>query len=87
MKETLTWRQVIAQQWYLTKFCFRKSPGFMVFHLFESIEIQISIFIEFTWMVNYVLTAVEQGEDFGKILTCMGILIVFFGFFTIPYGL
>ncbi len=58
-----------------------------MFHLFESIEIQISIFIEFTWMVNYILTAVEQGEDFRKILTCMGILIVFFGFFTIPYGL
>ncbi len=87
MKEVLTWRQVAAQQWYLTKFCFKKTPGFMAFHLFESIEISISIFIEFTWMVNYVLTAVEQGEDFGKILRCMGILIVFFGFFTIPYGL
>lgn len=59
----------------------------MAFHLFESIEIQISIFIEFVWMVNYVLTAVEQGEGFGKILTCMGYLIAFFGFFTILYGL
>ncbi len=83
----LTWRQTAAQQWYLTKFCFKKTPGFIAFHLFESIEIQISIFIEFVWMVNYVLTAVEQGEGFGKILTCMGYLIVFFGFFTIPYGL
>ncbi len=83
----LTWRQTAAQQWYLTKFCFKQTPGFMAFHLFESIEIQISIFIEFVWMVNYVLTAVEQGEGFGKILTCMGYLIIFFGFFTIPYGL
>ena len=83
----LTWRQTAAQQWYLTKFCFKQTPGFMAFHLFESIEIQISIFIEFVWMVNYVLTAVEQGAGFGKILTCMGYLIAFFGFFTIPYGL
>ena len=77
----------MAQQWYLTKFCFKKVPGFMAFHLFESIEIQISIFIEFTWMVNYVLTAAEQGEDFRKVLVCMGILIAGFGFFTIPYGI
>ena len=87
MKDSLTWRQTAAQQWYLTKFCFKQTPGFMAFHLFESIEIQISIFIEFVWMVNYVLTAVEQGAGFGKILTCMGYLIAFFGFFTIPYGL
>ena len=87
MKDSLTWRQTAAQQWYLTKFCFKQTPGFMAFHLFESIEIQISIFIEFVWMVNYVLTAVEQGAGFGKILSCMGYLIAFFGFFTIPYGL
>lgn len=77
----------MAQQWYLTKFCFKKVPGFMAVHLFESIEIQISIFIEFTWMVNYVLTVAEQGEDFRKVLVCMGILIAGFGFFTIPYGI
>lgn len=77
----------MAQQWYLTKFCFKRVPGFMAFLLFESIEIQISIFIEFTWMVNYVLTVAEQGEDFRKVLVCMGILIAGFGFFTIPYGI
>ena len=38
-------------------------------------------------MVNYVLTAAEQGEDFRKVLVCMGILIAGFGFFTIPYGI
>ncbi|MDE7427824.1 MAG: ABC transporter ATP-binding protein/permease, partial [Lachnospiraceae bacterium] len=42
---------------------------------------------EFTWMFNYVLTAAEQGEDFRKVLVCMGILIAGFGFFTIPYGI
>lgn len=77
----------MAQQWYLTKFCFKRVPGFMAFLLFESIEIQISIFIEFTWMVNYVLTVAEQGEDFRKVLVCMGILIAGFGFFMIPYGI
>ena len=27
MKEMLTWRQVIGQQWFLTKFCFKHSAG------------------------------------------------------------
>lgn len=38
-------------------------------------------------MVNYVLNAAERGEDFRKLLACMGILIVGFGVFTIPYGI
>ncbi len=47
----------------------------MAFHLFESIKLQISIFMEFTWTVNYVLTVAEQGGDFHRVLMCMGILM------------
>lgn len=72
MKEMLTWRQVLAQQWYLTKFCYKKAPGVMAFHLFESIKLQVSIFFEFTWAVNYVLTVAEEGGDFRKILVVYG---------------
>ncbi len=87
MKEILTWRQIIAQQWYLTKFCFRKAPGFMVFHFFEAIKLQISIFIEFTWAVNYVLTIAEEGGDFCKILMCMGILMAAIGVSTVTFAI
>ena len=48
MEKMLTGRQVLEQQWYLTKFCFKKAPGFMAYHLFESVKLQISIFMEFT---------------------------------------
>lgn len=87
MKEMLTWRQMIAQQWYLTRFCFRKAPGFMAFHLFESIKLQISIFMEFTWTVNYVLTVVEQGGDFRKVLMCMGILMAAIAVSTVTFAI
>ncbi|MCM1123947.1 MAG: ABC transporter ATP-binding protein/permease [Eubacterium sp.] len=83
----LTWRQVLAQQWYLTKFCFRKAPGFMAFHIFEGIKLQISIFMEFTWAVNYVLTVAEQGGDFQKILWCMGILMAAIGVSTVTFAI
>ncbi|MBD5507677.1 MAG: ABC transporter ATP-binding protein [Lachnospiraceae bacterium] len=87
MKETLTWRQIIAQQWYLTKFCFKKAPGFMAYHLFECIKLQVSIFMEFTWAVNYVLTVVEQGGDFRKVLWCMGILMAAIAVSTVTFAI
>lgn len=87
MKEMLTLRQVLAQQWYLTRFCFRKAPGFMAYHFFEGIKLQVSIFMEFTWTVNYVLTVVEEGGDFGKILMCMGILMAAIGVSTVTFAI
>ena len=86
MKEALTWQQMIRQQWYLTKFCFRKAPGFMAYHFFESIKLQISIFMEFTWTVNYVLSVAEEGGDFRKILMCMGILMAAIGISTVTFA-
>lgn len=87
MGATLAWRQVLAQQWYLTKFCFRKTPGFMVYHFFESIKLQISIFMEFIWTVNYVLTVAEEGGDFTKVLWCMGILMAAIAISTVTFAI
>ncbi len=87
MKKMLTWRQVIAQQWYLTKFCFKHAPGFMVYHLFEAVKLQVSIFFEFTFAVNYVLTVAEEGGDFRKILWCMGILMGAIAVSTVTFAI
>ena len=87
MKEMLTWRQVIAQQWFLTKFCFKHAPGFMAYHLFEAVKLQISIFFEFTFAVNYVLTVAEEGGDFRKILMCMGILMGAIAVSTVTFAI
>ena len=87
MKEMLTWRQVIAQQWFLTKFCFKHAPGFMAYHLFEAVKLQISIFFEFTFTMNYVLTVVEEGGDFRKILMCMGILMGAIAVSTVTFAI
>ncbi len=87
MKETLTWRQTIAQQWYLAKFCFKHAPGFMAYHLFEAVKLQVSIFFEFTFTVNYVLTVAEEGGDFRKILWCMGILMGAIAVSTVTFAI
>lgn len=87
MKEMLTWRQVIAQQWFLTRFCFRHAPGFMAYHLFEAIKLQVSIFFEFTFAMNYVLTVAEEGGDFRKVLWCMGILMAAIAVSTVTFAI
>lgn len=87
MKEMLTWRQVIAQQWFLTGFCFKHAPGFMVYHLFEAIKLQVSIFFEFTFAMNYVLTVAEEGGDFRKVLWCMGILMAAIAVSTVTFAI
>ncbi len=87
MKEMLTWRQVIAQQWFLTRFCFKHAPGFMAYHMFEAVKLQVSIFFEFTWTVNYVLTVAEEGGDFRKILWCMGILMAAIAVSTVTFAI
>lgn len=87
MKEMLTWRQVIAQQWFLSRFCFKHAPGFMAYHLFEAIKLQVSIFFEFTFAMNYVLTVAEEGGDFRKVLWCMGILMAAIAVSTVTFAI
>lgn len=87
MKEMLTWRQVIAQQWFLTRFCFKHAPGFMVYHLFEAVKLQVSIFFEFTFAMNYVLTVAEEGGDFRKVLWCMSILMAAIAVSTVTFAI
>lgn len=72
---SLTGKEILAQQWYLTRLCFHTAPGYMALHLFESIKLQVSIFFEFTWCINYVLEAVENHAPWTDILLCMGILL------------
>ena len=87
MKEMLTWRQVIAQQWFLSRFCFKHAPGFMAYHLFEAVKLQVSIFFEFTFAMNYVLTVAEEGGDFRKVLWCMGILMAAIAVSTVTFAI
>lgn len=87
MKEMLTWRQMIAQQWFLTKFCYKHAPGFMAYHLFEAVKLRVSIFFEFTFTMNYVLTVAEEGGDFRKILVCMGILMAALAVSTVTFAI
>lgn len=71
----LTIQETLTKQWYLTKLCFRTAPGYMTLHVIEAVKLQISIFFEFIWCINYILEVAETGGPWEKILWCMGILL------------
>lgn len=87
VEKYLHWKEVLKQQWFMTKFCFKTAPGFMIFHLFEAVKLQVSIFFEFTWAINYIMNVAEAGGDFRKILWCMGILMAAIAVSTVTFAI
>lgn len=71
----MTFQEVLAQQWFLTKLCFRASPGGMAIHIFESMKLQVSIFFESVIMVNYAVGIVENGGPWTSLFWGMAIFM------------
>ena len=59
----------------------------MAYHLFESIKLQVSIFFEFTWAINYILNVAEAQGDFRKIFWCMVILMIAIAISTVTFAI
>lgn len=80
-------KEIFAQQWYMTKLCFRAAPGSMAFHLFESVKLQISIFMESTWCMNYMLEVVEAGGTWQQVLRIMALLMGMIAVSTVTFSI
>lgn len=74
-KSGMNMKEILAQQWFLTKLCFQTAPAYMAMHVIEAVKLQISIFFEFTWCTNYVLEIAERGGPWKNIFWCMMILL------------
>lgn len=84
--EKMSAREVLTQQWFLAKLCFSASPKGMALHLFESIKLQVSIFFESIWVMNYVLGVAERGESWGKIVWCMVLFMLAVALSTVTFS-
>ncbi|MDE7313323.1 MAG: ABC transporter ATP-binding protein/permease [Eubacterium sp.] len=74
-EQKLTAKEILKEQWFLTRFCFAAAPGGMAFHVFESVKLQVSIFFEFIWMINYALGIAERGGPWKQFFWCMVIFM------------
>ncbi len=86
--QKMSLKEVIAEQKFMTKLCFLASPKGMALHMLESIKLQVSIFIEGLWMMNYVLSIAERGGAgaWSKILWGMVIFMAVLVVSTITFG-
>lgn len=74
-EQKMTTKEMLSEHWFLTKLSFEAAPGGMALHIFESIKLQVSIFFEFIWMINYTLDIVERGGSWRRFFWCMVIFM------------
>ncbi len=71
----MTTKEMLLEHWFLTRLCFGAAPGGMMLHIFESVKLQVSIFFEFIWIINYALGIVERGGEWSHFFLCMVIFM------------
>jgi len=79
MEETkLSFRETLSKQLFLFKFCLKASPGHFIFHIIGSIKVEVFIFLEHIWWIEFNLSAAEEGKPFsGLLMATIGIFILF----------
>ena len=82
----MTFKEILAEQWFLTKLCFKTSPKGMALHVFESMKLQVSIFFESVLTVNYVIGVVERGESWHKLFWCIAIFMLAVALSTVTFA-
>lgn len=82
----MTVKEILAEQKFLTRLCFTASPWGMAMHVMESIKLQVSIFFESVWIINYVLGIAERGESWQGILFCMVIFLIVLAVSTVSFS-
>ena len=75
-KKKQSFSQVVSNQCFMIKICFGATPFFMCFLIFEAVKLQISIFFEHTYGIQYVLHTAETGGPFRKALLYLVIIAI-----------
>lgn len=71
---------------FLWKLCFKASPKYMIFLLYDAFRYQFIIFLEHTLGIRYVLHCAEYGEPFYKAFLVIGIILLINMIQIIPDG-
>ncbi len=86
--QKMTMKEILAEQKFLTRLCFRASPKGMILHIFESVKLQVSIFFEGVWIMNYVLGIAERGGEgaWSRVLWCMLLFMAILTVSTVTFA-
>ena len=78
--------QVLKNQIFLWKLCFKTCPAYMIYHLYDAFRYQGIIFLEHVLGIRYVLRCAEFQEPFSKALFYIGIILLINIIQIIPDG-
>lgn len=82
----LPFTDILRQQWYLTKSCFHVAAKYMVSHIFESVKLQVSIFLESILFLNYILDVVENEGEWTKVFWSIIVLMAGIAISTVSFS-
>ena len=89
LKTTTTARaksNVLKNQIFLWKLCFKTCPLYMIYHLYDAFRYQGIIFLEHVLGIRYVLRCAEFHEPFTKALLYIGLILLINIIQIIPDG-
>ena len=77
---------VLKNQLFLWKLCFKTCPGYMIYFLYDGFRYQGIIFLEHVLGIRYVLRCAEYGEPFWKALLFIGVILIINMIQIVPDG-
>ena len=77
---------VLKNQIFLWKLCFKTCPLYMIYHLYDAFRYQGVIFLEHVLGIRYVLRCAEFHEPFTKALFYIGLILILNILQIIPDG-
>lgn len=77
MKTQKKFVEIIKNNWFLFKICFKAAPLYVILDIVEIIRNEIVVFLEFTFGLNFVLECAEFGRPFRTAATFLILLLSF----------
>ncbi|MCR4952471.1 MAG: ABC transporter ATP-binding protein/permease [Treponema sp.] len=77
---------VLKNQIFLLKLCFKTCPLYMIYHLYDAFRYQGIIFLEHVLGIRYVLRCAEFHEPFSKALFYIGLILLINVIQIVPDG-
>ena len=79
-------KQSLSNLLFIWKICFKASPKFMLYYIYDIVRSQMLVFLEHTILIRYVLKCIEYQYPFYKALIAIGIVFVLYLVLFIPDG-
>lgn len=71
-----TMQQVWSNNWFLIRLCLSASPAYVIFMTLDAVRNQLSIFLEHTYGIGYVLEAAEFHYPFRRVASFILLLVI-----------